>query len=326
MRTYIDKLNGGTIFIKNDDKEQLLFKGYRDYANQLLIDSETRFPTASAGKFFVAIGIMKLIEDNRLTLDSTIGDILSIDLHQIDRNVTVYELLTHTSGVPNYFNEDILSDYSELWEDYPNYKIRSSKDLLPLFINKEMQYPRGERFAYNDSGFVLLGLIIEALTNQSFDVYLDNIIFKPLNMLNTGYYELDRLPKNCANAYIYDDKTKTYYTNIYSVDVKGTGAGGAFTNALDIHKLWNGLFNYKILNKKSVSELIKKQVDLGGYGYGLGVWIDEQDIPYFVGEDPGVTFFSWYNIHKKQMLTIISNYRDDVFTISMDIKKALANQ
>lgn len=323
MKKFIEQIKGGTLLIRNKGKEQLYFKGYRDLTNQLVIDKETSFPTASAGKFFIAVGIMKLIEENQLSLDKTIGELLSFDLHSLDKGVTVKELLTHTSGIPNYFNEEIMSDYSQLWKNFPNYKIRTSKDLLPLFIDKEMQYPKGERFSYNDSGFVLLGLIIEEVTKKPFDQYLDEVIFRPLMMNNTGYYELDRLPKNCANAYIFDKDQSVYYQNIYSVDVKGTGAGGAFTNATDVSKFWEGLLSYKLLKKETVALMFHKHVELNDHGYGLGVWLDNQNLPFFTGEDPGVTFISWFNTKEDSMITIISNYKDNIFALFNEIKKII---
>lgn len=317
---YLNQLKGGTVYLKDNLLELHHSIGYRDLANEILIDKQTSFPTASAGKFFVAVGIMKLIEQGKISLLTTLKEVLSFKLNLIDDSVTIKQLLTHTSGVPNYFPEDQMEDYSDLWKDYPNYKIRSSKDLLPLFIDKPMEFTKGDHFSYNDSGFVLLGLIIEEVTGKSFDDYLSETIFKPLGMDHTGYYVLDRLPKNCANAYIYDTFEKQYYMNIYSVDVKGTGAGGAFTNALDIKLFWDGLFNQKIISESSLKQMLIKHVTLDGFGYGLGVWLDDLNNPYFVGEDPGVTFISWYNLNKPQIITIISNYRDDVFSLYRQIK------
>ena len=144
------------------------------------------------------------------------------------------DIRVNTSGIPDYFDESVQTEYSELWTDYPNYKIRKSTDLIPLFVNKPMMYPAGEKFQYNNTGFVVLGLIIEQISCISFDTYLLENIFNPSGMLNTGYFEFDRLPEKCANAYIYDDVQQEFYTNIYSVDAKGSGAGGAFTTVLDI--------------------------------------------------------------------------------------------
>lgn len=197
--------------------------GYADLSNKIYNKIDTKFATASAGKVFTTVGILQLIESRMLKFDDEIGELLDFDLKGIDRAITVEELLCNTSGIPDYFDETIMEDYDELWRDYPNYKIRTSSDLIPLFIDKPMMYQRGQKFQYNNTGFVVLGLIIEKVTGKSFDEYLKEKVFES-GMYNTGYYELDRLPANCANSCIYDEKRKDYYTNIYSVDVKGTGA------------------------------------------------------------------------------------------------------
>ena len=222
-------------------------RGYADMANRIPNKIDTKFATASAGKVFAAAGILRLIETGILHFDDTIGAILDFDLKAIDRNITIKQLLTHTSGIPDYFDETVMDEYAELWTDFPNYRIRRSVDLLPLFINKPMMYPAGERFQYNNSGFVMLGLIIEQIAHVPFDEYLAETIFKPCGMPHTGYYELDRLPPNCANSYIYDEQRKGYYTNIYSVDVKGTGAGGAFTTIADVENFWGHLLGGTVL-------------------------------------------------------------------------------
>ena len=127
---------------------------------------------------------------------------LDIDLNYIDGDVTVEQLLNHTSGVPDYFDETVMDEYEELWTNYPNYKIRCSSDLLPLFIDKPMMYPKGEKFQYNNTGYVLLAMIIEKVTGLLFDQYLKVNVFDVCDMESTGYYELDRLPAKCANNYI----------------------------------------------------------------------------------------------------------------------------
>src|SRR6056297_2875849 len=176
--------------------------GYADLPNKTPNEMDTKFPTASAGKAFVAVGIMNLIENGKLSFDSRLGDLVNFDLKAIDPNITVRQLLNHTSGIPDYFDESVMDEYAGLWEHFPNYRIRTSKDLLPLFIDKPMMYEPGEKFQYNNSGFVVLGLIIEAITGLAFDVYLKKNVFEPAGMSDTGYYELDRLPAKCANAYI----------------------------------------------------------------------------------------------------------------------------
>lgn len=321
-------------FIKSDFSGCILIKknsevvfnkayGYSDMPNKIYNEVDTKFPTASGGKAFVAAGILQLIERVRLRLDDTIGELLDFDLKNIDPVITVRQLLCHTSGIPDYFDESVMTEYSELWKDYPNYKIRSCADLIPLFIDKPMMYPKGERFQYNNTGYVVLGLIIEKLSGMPFDVYLEENVFKPCGMHSTGHYELDRLPAKCANAYIWDDKRKEYYTNIYSVDAKGTAGGGAYTTVLDIDRFWSCLLGGKLISGELLDDMLKPQSSGGGKYYGYGVWLrktGETFTPYIQGCDPGVSFISSYDTVNNIEITAVSNKGDDVWNLRREIQ------
>jgi CubicO group peptidase (beta-lactamase class C family) len=325
----IPKDFSGAVLVSRDDNV-VLGKGFgfSDLPNQIYNTVDTKFQTASAGKFFVAVGIMQLIEANRLSLDSQIGDVLDFDLHQIDRGITIRQLLNHTSGIPDYFDESMMSEYADLWIDFPNYKIRKSMDLLPLFIEKPMMYQAGEKFQYNNSGYVVLGLIIESVTGQLFDEYLTDSVFRPCEMLDTGYYEFDRLPAKCANAYIFDESKQQYYTNIYSVDAKGTGAGGAFTTVIDVEKLWKKSLNGKLVSMSTLTEMFSVQScdEAEDDYYGYGVWLKkiEEDVfhPFFQGSDPGVSFISRYNPESKVRVHIVSNKGENVWKLASNIESS----
>lgn len=295
--------------------------GFADLANEVPNTIETKFASASAGKVFVAVGILQLIEQEKIKFDDTLGNLLDMPLNAIDPDVTVRQLLNHTSGVPDYFDESVMEEYEELWADYPNYKIRHNSDLLPLFMDKPMMYPKGEKFQYNNSGYVLLAMIIEKVTGMEFDAYLKERIFDVCGMESTGYYELDRLPAKCAGSYIYCQDSNDYRTNIFSVDAKGTGAGGAFITVRDIVSFWTHLLDGKLISKALVSEMLSKQSGDGsdaeeGY-YGYGVWIidhpDGKDLAYFQGCDPGVSFLSEYNPNNGMISVLVSNYGDNVW-------------
>jgi len=314
IASFIDSSFSGVISVIH--RKQAVYQsafGYADKANHLLNQVNTKFGTASAGKAFVATAILSLIEQDRLQFSSTLGELLNFDLKKIDPNINVKDLLTHTSGIPDYFDESIMSSYEDLWINIPNYRMRTSADLIPLFIDKDMMYPRGERFHYNNTGYVVLGLLIEAVTGQAFDATIDTTIFKRCGMSDTGYYELDRLPANCANAYIYDANQTTYRTNIYAIDAKGSGAGGAFTTASDVEKFWWALFSGQLLKPKTVRDMCSAQVESGHYGYGL--WLLDNKIPSFQGSDPGVDFITSYDLEKDVMITILCNVSYDVETL-----------
>ena len=194
IKEILDKNFRGNIYIVQNRK--VLYErenGFADMPNEIPNTLDTKFASASAGKVFVAVGILQLIGRKRIKYDDTLGMLLDIPLNDIDKDVTVRQLLNHTSGVPDYFDESILDEYEELWVDYPNYKIRHNSDLLPLFINKPMMYPKGEKFQYNNSGYVLLALIIEKVAGMDFDWYLKENIFDICGMESTGYYELDKV-------------------------------------------------------------------------------------------------------------------------------------
>lgn len=328
----IDPTFRGNVCIVQEN--QVLFQhtgGFSDLANEIPNTIETKFASASAGKVFTAVAILQLIDQGKLHFEDTLGDILDIDLNSIDPDVTVRQLLTHTSGVPDYFDETVMWEYEDLWRDYPNYKIRRNNDLFPLFLHKPMMYPKGEKFQYNNSGYVLLASIIEKVTGQYFDQYLQTHIFDVCDMKSTGYYELDRLPAKCANHYIYCEDTDSFRTNIFSVDVKGTGAGGAFITVTDIVKFWTNLINGKLVSSQLVSEMLSKKSGDGedaeeGY-YGYGLWIIDnpagKDFAYFQGCDPGVSFISEYNPNNGMISVLVSNYGDNAWKEMRKIRAML---
>lgn len=324
-----DRFRGNVLIAQNGSVLCEYSSGYADLANEIPNASDTRFATASLGKTFVAVGILQLIEQGKLRFDDRLGSILDIDLKNIDPDVTVEQLLTHTSGVPDYFDETVMGEYEALWRDYPSYRIRHNRDLLPLFIGQPMMYPKGEKFQYNNSGYVLLAMIIEKISGKDFDVYLKEAVFDVCGMNSTGYFELDRLPAKCANHYIFCEETGDYRTNIYAVGAKGTGDGGAFVTAGDLLNFWNGLLEYKLLSDEMVTKMLSKQSGDGadpeeGY-YGYGVWIIDNstgiDYVYMQGCDPGVSVIAEYNPDNGMISILVSNYGDNVWSAMRKIRQ-----
>lgn len=297
--------------------------GYAKLADRIENTVLTRFATASAGKAFVAAGVMTLIGRGMLMPDTRLGELTDCCPGHVDPRVTVEQLLRHTSGVPDYFDEETQDNYAALWRDFPNYRVRSSVDLLPLFAGKPMQYAPGERFKYNNSGYVLLGLVIEAVTGRPFDEYLQSAVFTPCGMERTGYYELDRLPSGCADSYIADGGSGGYRTNIYSVDVKGTGAGGAFTTVGDVRRFWDGLYGGTLVSPEALRAMT---TPLDGVPYGMGFWLERRadgvTALRMEGCDPGVSFVSGREADGT-VVTAVSNFGHDVWSVRRGILRSL---
>lgn len=296
--------------------------GYRDYPNEIANNPETLFEIASGSKTFVAVAILQLIQDGKISLNQKVSEIFENSFWPFDKNVTVRMLLNHSSGIPDYFDEEENDDYASLWKECPNYRIRCNQEVFSLFRELPMKEQPGSTFRYNNSGYIVLAAIIEKITNQLFDEYIQEHIFDKVGMARSGYYELDRLPKNTANAYLWDEKQEKYYSNIYSIDVKGTGAGGGYSNGEEIARFWQGVFNGTLLSKELLEKMIANQTKEKKNRYGYGVYLLEKEgaqIPCMVGVDPGITFISSHIAEIDLTITIISNFEQSIRLIHQSI-------
>ncbi|QCR31248.1 serine hydrolase [Lysinibacillus sp. SGAir0095] len=320
----------GTVLVTQGGDE--IFNASYGYANRNdKIENlrNTKFGIASGCKIFTSVAICQLVEQGKVEFQTKLKDILSIDFPHFDSNITVHHLLTHTSGVPDYFDEEVIKDFEELWMRVPMYQIRSLKDFLPLFQNHKMKYPAGERFSYNNSGYILLGLIVEELSGRSFDEYVLEHIFKPAGMKDSGYFELDRLPARSAIGYI-DFEDGRWKSNIYSIPVKGGSDGGAFVTAPDMLKFWRALTSYSLLNKENTDWLLsihETVEDSISYGYGIWIEDDGQTRQYILmGYDPGVNFRASFYPKQDLQIVVCSNGSSGAYKVISLIQDELLHQ
>lgn len=305
----------GAIYITTGD--QVVFAqgyGYAQRAERILNRVDTRFQTASGSKIFTAVAICQLVEAGKLALESRVVDLLPGVFSQMDAAVTVYHLLTHTSGFTSYFEEDINPDYEALWQETPVYRMRRTQDFLPLFQHKPQKFPPGERFEYNDGGFILLGALVEKISGQPFQEYVQQHIFRRAHMVDAGYFSSDQLPARTALAYL-PGADGAWRSNIFAVPARGGADGGANTSALDWYQFWQALAQFKLLGKEMTGMLLRPQVvtaeEAPNTHYGLGVWLEVQGETvksYFVeGYDPGVSMRSLVFPEQELTLTMLAN-------------------
>ena len=209
----------GSIFVEN--REAVLADasyGYANRAEQLDNQAGTRYGIASGCKLFTAVAICQLVEEGKLSFDMSLQQCLDVEFPNFNERITIHHLLTHTSGVPDYFDEEAMDDFEELWIEQPMYHIRRLQDFLPLFQHRHMKFVPGERFHYNNAGFILLGLIVEKVSGLVFTDYVQTQIFQKAGMMDSGYFALDALPAKTALGYI-ECEDGTWKTNIYSLPV-----------------------------------------------------------------------------------------------------------
>ena len=292
--------------------------GYRYSAEQLPNEINTAFAIASGTKLFTGLAVCKLIDEKKLSLDDTLANVLSCNLGKIDSNVTIKQLLTHTSGVGDYIDEDA-EDVDQLLEDlyatYPSYLWENMDYYLQMSNNLAPKFAPGERFAYSNTGFVLLGLVVEAVSGTSFQSFVTEQIINPCGLERTGFYRMDELPANTALGYMFDDGK--WRTNIFSVPVIGGSDGGMFSSACDLDKLWRAIFANKILTAAMTEQFLTGYVNVEDdetfETYGLGVYRIEEDdkLVYFaIGFDAGVGFLSCYFPRTKTVVSAFRNFAD----------------
>lgn len=322
----VEENYSGVVTIKKDD--EIVFEkamGFMDRANKITINAETRFGIASGTKLFTALGILKLIEDGRLSLDSKVFDHIKQPFDTYDNRVTIKHLLSHTSGLPDYFDEDLIEDFDNFKVSVPWCELLKPSDYMPVMPDRKMKYPMGEKFHYNNSGFVMLAMVIESITGD-YHEWITSSILKPHNLNHTGFYRFDQLPENCAYGYI-DLENNQYKTNIYNLPIIGGGDGGIYSNSYDLIKLWELLMNGEIINKKLLDLLLTPHVIDGDDHYGLGVWLDKQKngfTPAIVGSDPGVSFVSTSRTDLNIVYNVISNTSGDAWKVNKKVLEIIS--
>jgi CubicO group peptidase (beta-lactamase class C family) len=231
-------------------------------------------------------------------------------------------LLNHTSGIPDYFSEEVESDYGALWRQRPCYSMKSVRDFLPLFEAEPMKAPPGAGFLYNNAGFVLLGLVVEELTGQDFRAFVTNRILQPCGMTRSGYFAMDALPERCAQGYLSPDPADCR-TNLYAVPAIGGPDGGAFTTAVDLRRFWASLLSGRLLAPATIDRLtspsVRVSVEYEDLHYGYGVWLRQTKEGWIVsleGGDPGVALESLVWIEHGLVATVLSNVQDGAAEVS----------
>ncbi|MFC9709796.1 serine hydrolase domain-containing protein [Paenibacillus sp. NPDC056933] len=321
----------GVVLIKqNGDTLLNTARAYANRSDERLNQPDTRFGIASGCKIFTAVSICQLIEQGKLSYDSRLADVLSIKFPLWDQGVTIHQLLTHTSGIPDYFDEEVMEDFAELWKDRPVYSMRQLNDFLLMFQHLPMKSAPGERFHYNNAAFIVLGLIVEEHTGHSFTDYVEEYIFKRCGMSSSGYFVTDRLPGNTAIGYM-DHEDGSWTSNIFSIPIKGGADGGAYTTAPDMIRFWEALLSNELLSQETTEKLITPYVHEDGETfYGQGIWIDRRGEDLFklhvMGFDPGVSFMSSVYPNHNVQVVVLCNKESGPYPITLAVEETLMRQ
>ena len=308
------------------DKQGVIFErccGFRNRSEELHNNIDTAFGIASGTKLFTGLAVCKLIDEGKLSLEDRLWNLLPYDLGQIDKRVTVYHLLTHTSGIGDYIDEEApntVEQMQALYNQYPVYLWERLEYCLPMITPLPQKFEPGFRFGYSNAGFVLLGLVIEAISGKAYQQHVTDEIISSFNLQHTGFYRMDALPANTAHGYMDDeDESGRWRTNIFSVPVLGGSDGGLYTCVKDLDKLWHAVFAGRVMSENMLQAFLKPQVTRNnGRSYGLGVYrFDNGNSTayYAVGSDFGVDFFTAYFPDKKMTASALGNTETNTYPL-----------
>ena len=326
------KFNGNVLIAEHG---KIIYKksfGLSNFDTQETLNDSSVFELASVSKQFTATAILLLKERGKLQLTDSLRQFFpELPYH----NITVYQLLTHTSGVPDYE-----SNMEEKWD---HKKIAFNQDVINFFAKEKtpVDFQPGKKWAYSNTGYALLASIIEKVSGQSYKDFLAANIFTPLGMTHSRVYNTRRSGetlKNYAYGFVWSDSLKKFqlpdsvkdFSMVYWLDgIQGDGVVNSTSE--DLLKWDRGMVNHTILSEGSIKEMLSQQAlidSISNRYYGYGVMLGKNKYGNFIthsGGWPGyVTNLARYTDEDRTII-VLSNNQSSSPLISETIVHILNN-
>jgi CubicO group peptidase (beta-lactamase class C family) len=246
----------------------------------------TRFDTASITKLFTSVATLQLIDQGAFDLDTGVIDFLGLEGTAISREVTVFHLLTHTSGIGDDCEEEDGEVYEDLWKAKSNYSVTETADFLPQFVHKPANFPPGQGCRYCNCNWVLLGLMIEQVTGMTYRDAVRQNVFARAGMAHSGFFHMDRVYADVAEGAdpIEDDDGRIvgWKKNIYSFPPVGSPDAGAHVTAGDLDRFLRAVKAGELLSPELTEafftpQVCDREIDdwVRWYSYGLWFYVDQ---------------------------------------------------
>ncbi len=273
------------------------------------LETDTPFYLGSLAKAFTGMAIMMLAEEGKLSYDSKLNSYLP-ELPDYTREITIRNLLNHTSGLPDYY------DMGKYVDDMTNQMV-----LKVVLDQQGLEFEPGERYAYSNTAYVLLSLVIERLSGQTFRQFLIEKIFKPLGMAHSEVLDGTQ-PKLESRA--------TGHTEQGEVDdyqAFTTGAGGIFSQVDNLY-LWDqALYSQRLVKKKTLAQaFIPAKLNdgtLSYYGFGWRLNQENPEVIEHSGSLVGFRTYLYRDRRNKNTVILLSNFTNDVSAIKQEIVKII---
>jgi CubicO group peptidase (beta-lactamase class C family) len=317
------QFNGSALVAENG---KVTYKGGFGMANMewnVPNTPDTKFRLGSITKQFTATAILQLVEQGKIKLDAKLSDYLPDYRKDIGDKVTIHHLLTHTSGIPSYTGQP---GFFENVSRNP-YKV---DDFVKKYASGDLEFEPGSKYTYNNSGYFLLGAIVERVTGKPYEQVLKENIFDPLGMKNTGYDHHATIITKRASGY---SKTPDGYSNALYLDMSIPYAAGSLYSTVEDLYLWDqALYADKLLSAQSKALMYKPF--LQNYAYGwivMNASFKQNDQPVeVIRHGGGINGFSTTIVRfpkEKNLIVMLDNTGGgSLDRISESIAKILYNQ
>lgn len=266
-----------------------------------------RFNIASITKMFTAVATLKLYQEGKLDLHATVGTYLpDFPNATVRDSVTAHQLLTHSSGLNNF--------YVGPFESLDKRAFNKVADFVPLFAKEQLLSSPGEQYNYSASGFVVLGLLIEAISGQDYYSFLEQNIFKPSQMQNTFAPHPETIVSNIASGYTtHWGELDNPIKNDFMLS-KASPGGFYYASAQDLLAFSKALRHHQLLKKETYDLMMTPKIKGYNTEMGYGVDIDNRYSQTISGHSGG-----WYGIRTELMdfkdkgytVVVLSNFDDD---------------
>jgi CubicO group peptidase (beta-lactamase class C family) len=329
LRRSVDRLATETGFSgvvrvdRGRDVELLAAYGLAHRGFEVPNEPETRFAIASGTKGFTALTVMSLIDSGILALGTAARSLLGDDLPLIDEDVTVQHLLSHRSGIGDYFDEELERPIDDYVLNVPVHELATTEDYLRVLDGYPAKFRPGDRFSYCNGGYVVLALIAERAAGVPFHRLVEERVCTPAGMSDTSFLRSDELPGSTAVGYLSEEGPRS---NVFHLAVRGSGDGGLYSTAADIASLWTAIFDGRIVSAAFVAEMLRPHSDVPERParYGLGFWLHPTgSIAELHGYDAGASFRSVHDPSAGLSHTVLANTSEGAWPITEHLDGAL---
>jgi D-alanyl-D-alanine carboxypeptidase len=257
-----DRFAGTVLLIHNGKPIFSQAYGFADREKKIPNKLDTRFRIGSMNKMFTAVATLQLVQAGKLALNEPFGKYLTdYPNKDVASKVTIHHLLTHTGGTGDIFGPEFEKHRLEL---------KTLQDYVKLYGNRELEFEPGSQWRYSNYGFLLLGVLIEKVSGQSYYDYVRDHIYKPAGMTGTASEPEDQVVANRSVGYMQGDSGH-WEPNTETLPYRGTSAGGGYSTVEDLARFANALQKNKLLNAEYTTLLTTGKVDAfgGKYAYGF---------------------------------------------------------